>query len=68
VTATVGGQPATVVSATAAPYAPAGIVQVNLTIPAGAPTGPRVPLVLTVNGDPSEDFLPGAGHVTIAVR
>jgi uncharacterized protein (TIGR03437 family) len=48
VTATVGGQNATVVYAGAAPGAVAGLMQVDVLIPAGVPTGSQVPVVLQV--------------------
>jgi uncharacterized protein (TIGR03118 family) len=49
VTATLGGQAATVVYAGSAPGQIAGVMQVEIVVPAGAGTGP-VPLVLTVGG------------------
>jgi len=48
VTATVGGVPATVLYAGAAPGIVSGVMQVNLQIPAGAPSGTAVPLAITV--------------------
>ncbi len=62
VSAEVGGQAATVLYAGGAPGMVEGILQVNLEIPRGAPTGPAVPLVLRI-GDRSSQ--PG---LTVAVR
>ncbi len=52
VTATIGGIAAPVLSAGLAPGF-AGLYQVNLTVPAGAPQGSRVPVVLKVLGNES---------------
>ena len=49
VTATIGGQAAMVVYAGSAPGQIAGVMQVEMVVPAGAGTGP-VPLVLTAGG------------------
>ena len=62
VTATIGGQPASVSYAGAAPGEVAGLMQVNVQIPAGIQTGGYVPVVLQVGNAASS---PG---VTIAVR
>lgn len=48
VTATIGGVPATVLYAGSAPGIISGVMQVNLQIPAGAPSGGAVPLTITV--------------------
>uniref|UniRef100_Q02B46 FG-GAP repeat protein n=1 Tax=Solibacter usitatus (strain Ellin6076) TaxID=234267 RepID=Q02B46_SOLUE len=61
VTATVGGVPATLTYSGLAPGLP-GVNQVNVLIPAGAPTGPAVPLVVTAGGTAVTTAL------TIAVR
>jgi uncharacterized protein (TIGR03437 family) len=61
VTATVGGLDAKVVYAGSAAGLISGVMQVNLMIPATAPTGGAVPIVITVGTAPSQ-----AG-VTIAV-
>jgi len=50
VTATVGGLPATVLYAGAAPTETSGLQQINIGVPAGATAGISVPLVLTVDG------------------
>jgi uncharacterized protein (TIGR03437 family) len=48
-TADIGGVPATVTFSGLAPgYA--GLYQVNVQVPAGVPTGPNVPIVLTIGG------------------
>ena len=59
---TVGGRPAEIQYAGAAPHAVAGLLQVNFRVPADAPTGDAVPLVLTVGDARSPD------GVTMAVR
>ena len=49
---TVGGVPAAVTFSGLAPgYV--GLYQINVQVPAGAPTGPDVPIVLTIGGVPS---------------
>jgi uncharacterized protein (TIGR03437 family) len=48
VTATVGGIPATVIYAGTAPGIVTGAMQVNVQIPSNAPSGPSVPIVITV--------------------
>ncbi len=60
VTVTIGGQPATVVSAALAPDM-AGIYQVTVTVPAGITPAPDAPLVVTVADQASP-------AVTIAVQ
>jgi uncharacterized protein (TIGR03437 family) len=59
---TVGGRPAEILYAGAAPHAVAGLVQVNFRVPADAPIGGAIPLVLTVGDSSSPD------GVTMAVR
>jgi uncharacterized protein (TIGR03437 family) len=59
---TVGGRPAEIQYAGAAPHAVAGLLQVNFRVPADAPTGDAVPLVLMVGGARSPE------GVTMAVR
>jgi len=59
---TIGGEPAEIVYAGVAPNAVAGLLQVNVRVPATAPLGDAVPLVLTVGGSRSPD------GVTMAVR
>ena len=49
VTATIGGQPATVQYAGAAPTLITGVVQVNLQVPVGV-TGSNLPVVITIDG------------------
>ena len=61
VTATVGGQPATVQYAGSAPGLIAGVFQVNVTIPPNAPSG-NVPVVITFGASSTQ-----AG-VTVAVQ
>ncbi len=62
VTATVGGQNATVIYAGGAPGEVAGLMQTNVQIPAGIATGNSVPVVLRVGSASSQS------GVTIAVR
>jgi uncharacterized protein (TIGR03437 family) len=61
VTATVNGLPATVVYAGSAAGSISGLMQVNLIIPAGAPTGGAVPIAVTVGTVASQS------GVTIAI-
>jgi uncharacterized protein (TIGR03437 family) len=60
-TATIGGQPATVLYAGPAPALVAGIFQVNLTIPTGTPSG-NAAVVVTVGAASSQ------AAVTVAVQ
>ena len=62
VVATIGGQPADVLYAGAAPQLPGGVVQINLRIPAGIPTLQPAPVAIKV-GDVS---MPNG--ITVAVR
>jgi uncharacterized protein (TIGR03437 family) len=59
---TVGGEPAEIVYAGEAPHAVAGLLQVNFRVPALAPAGDAVPIVLTIGNSHSAD------GVTMAVR
>ena len=54
VTATIGGVDATVLYAGNTPGATDGLQQFNLQIPAGVTAGTAVPIVLTVNGTPTQ--------------
>jgi uncharacterized protein (TIGR03437 family) len=65
VTATIGGFVATVAYAGSAPGLVSGIMQVNLVIPDGAPSGPRVQLVITVGTSSTQV---GSGAVTLAIQ
>ncbi|HWB84623.1 MAG TPA: hypothetical protein VG675_10820 [Bryobacteraceae bacterium] len=62
VTATVGGVPATVQYYGSAPGIVSGVMQVNVQIPAGAPSGPAVPIVVSVGTAQSQT------GVTVAVQ
>ena len=62
VSVTVGGLPAETLYAGAAPGLLAGLLQLNVRIPEGAPSGSAVPVVLTIGNAPSQ---PG---VTVALR
>lgn len=53
VTVTVGGEDAQVLYAGAAPALAAGLMQLNIVLPADLPHGVAVPVVLTVGGAPS---------------
>ena len=59
---TVGGEPAEIVYAGETPHMSKGFLQVNIRVPAKAPVGDAVPVVLTVGGNRSVD------GVTMAVR
>lgn len=62
VSADIGGLPATVQYGGAAPGAVAGLLQVNVLVPANVQPGNQVPVHVTVGGQKSQD------GVTIAVR
>ena len=62
VTATVGGIDAQVLYAGAAPGIVNGVMQVNVLIPANAPSGSAVPIVITVGGIPTQT------GVTLAIQ
>jgi uncharacterized protein (TIGR03437 family) len=62
VTATIGNVPATVLYAGSVPGSTSGLQQINLAIPAAAPPGAAVPLMLTVGGISAQ---PG---VTLAIQ
>jgi uncharacterized protein (TIGR03437 family) len=59
---TIGGIDAVLQFAGSAPTAVAGLFQVNAIVPQGAPSGPAVPIVLSLGGVPSPN------GVTIAVQ
>ncbi len=59
---TIGGEPAKILYAGDAPHAVAGLLQVNFRVPARAPIGNAVPVVLTVRNSRS------AEGITMAVR
>lgn len=62
VTVQIGGLPATVQYAGAAPYNMPGLFQINVVVPASVQTGDSVPVKVTIGGAPSRD------GVTLAVR
>jgi uncharacterized protein (TIGR03437 family) len=62
VSVTVGGVPATVEYAGGSPGSVAGLLQVNVRIPAGVTTGPAVPVVLRIDATGSRE------GVTVAIR
>jgi uncharacterized protein (TIGR03437 family) len=62
VSVTVGGEPAEIVFAGEAPHSMAGLLQVNFRVPANAPAGDAVPVVLMVGSARSLD------GVTMAIR
>lgn len=62
ISVTVGGKPAEVLYAGGAPGLVAGVIQINIRIPADAPTGDGV-MVIVNSGE-----IPGARWVTLAVR
>ncbi len=53
VTATIGGKPASVVFAGAAPGYVTGVVQLNVQVPTGV-SGSALPIVVSINGTPSQ--------------
>jgi len=61
VTATIGGKPATVIFAGAAPDLITGVWQINVQVPTGLTSGPQ-PVVFTINGQQTQS------NVTIAVQ
>ena len=62
VSARMGGVDAQVLYAGAAPDLIAGVIQVNCVIPADAPSGPTVPIVLTIGPSSSQN------GVTLAIK
>jgi uncharacterized protein (TIGR03437 family) len=62
VSVTIGGVPATVEYAGGSPGSVAGLLQVNVRIPAGVTAGPAVPVVLRVDATSSRE------GVTVAIR
>jgi uncharacterized protein (TIGR03437 family) len=62
VTVTIGGVAAQVLYSGAAPGLISGMLQVNCVIPAGAPSGWAIPIIITVGTTPSQ---PG---VTLAIQ
>jgi len=62
VSVTIGGVDATVQFAGSAPHSAAGLLQVNVVVPEGAPIGARVPIVLSIGGAQSQN------GVFVAVR
>jgi uncharacterized protein (TIGR03437 family) len=62
VTATIGGVPAAVQYAGSAYGLVAGVTQVNVVVPDGAPTGSAVPIVLQVGANPSPSGVTVALH------
>lgn len=59
---TIGGQPATVAGAAAPVGSVPGLLQINVTVPNGAPAGKAVPVVVNVGGVDSQ------GGVTLALK
>lgn len=64
VTATIGGQQATVQFAGAAPGEITGVTQFNILVPAGV-SGPALPIVITINGS---TVIQSQAGVTVAVQ
>ncbi len=62
VTVTIGGQTASVLYAGETPGLLSGLFQINVAIPATAPSGPAVPVVVFVNGQQTQ------ANVTIAIQ
>jgi len=68
VTCSVGGIPATVSYAGSAPGLVSGIIQVNIQIPDKAPSGPEVPLVISLESSDKSFSSSSQAGVTIAVE
>ena len=62
VTVTVGGQNATVQYAGETPGLLSGLMQINVTVPASAPVGANIPVVVTVGGQATQS------NVTVAIK
>jgi len=62
VSVTIGGEAATVNSAQAPPGSVPGVLQINLVVPATAPTGAAIPVVVNIGGVDSQ------ANVTMAVK
>jgi uncharacterized protein (TIGR03437 family) len=65
VTATVNGVPATIEYYGSAPGIVYGVMQVNVRIPAGTPSGPNVPIVIRVGTNSTQS---GTAGVTVAIQ
>jgi uncharacterized protein (TIGR03437 family) len=68
VTCSVGGIPATVSYSGSAPGLVSGIVQVNVQIPSQAPSGPEVPLVISLESVDKSVGSSSQGGVTVAIQ
>ena len=68
VTCSVGGIPATVSYAGSAPGLVSGMMQVNVKFPDKAPSGPEVPLVISVETSDSSFSSSSQSGVTIAIQ
>ena len=62
VVVSIGGQPATVAYAGSAPGLVSGVLQLNVVVPAGAPSGASVPVLLSIGGVTTQQ------SVTVAVQ
>ena len=62
VSVTIGGQAATVNAAQAPPGSVPGVLQINVVVPATAPTGAAIPVVVNIGG------LDSQANVTMAVK
>ena len=68
VTCTVGGVPATITYAGSAPGLVSGMNQINIKIPATAPSGPEVPLVISLASSDASFSASSQDGVTIAIE
>jgi uncharacterized protein (TIGR03437 family) len=66
VSVTIAGQNAPVQYAGAAPFLVAGVIQVNVMVPANIPSGPSVPIELSINGNSSGGY--SSNPITIAIE
>ncbi len=66
-TVTIGGQPAQVKFYAEAPMLVSGVLQINVQIPPGTPSGAQ-PVVVSLGGNASQMTANGVGAVTVAVK
>jgi uncharacterized protein (TIGR03437 family) len=62
VTVTIGGQPATINGAQAAPGSVPGVLQINVVVPTAAASGTAVPLTVNIGGVDSQ------ANITMAIK
>jgi uncharacterized protein (TIGR03437 family) len=62
VTVTIGGQPATINGAQAAPGSVPGVLQINVVVPALAASGAAIPVTVNIGGVDSQ------ANITMAIK